>query len=235
MQSGIFVVAGAMLVVAASCASFEPSREADDAGANDSSAPDAGDSNAACPAETCDGRTQCTLYDFTNGCGDWTTGGDGEVHECTNGKLRIKAANTLDSTAMVTLPTPSGGYTIHIAARIAFTDWDGGHAFRVRLNGETYVLLTADRTIGDTVQVKLCRSDTFDCAPIVRPLSIGAEHLLVVEMTTTGILAFVDCDALGKVGQAPLPPSGNLELTFGKNDGAPIEGTLDDVVVQYRQ
>src|SRR5262245_5349917 len=94
------VVAGglvfALVLQLNACASFTESNTGDDAGRADGASAEAGDPSnpgdggaadgtAACPPETCVGRTSCFLWDFaSNTCDPWKFEGDlgPTLHEC---------------------------------------------------------------------------------------------------------------------------------------------------------
>ena len=62
----------------------------------------------------------------------------------------------------------------------------------------------------------------------------GEEHLFVLEVRPEGTTATVDCNPLGTTPAVPLATPAVLHLEFGKAEAAPIDGTLDDVVISLR-
>ena len=184
-----------------------------------------------CPAESCVGRTECKFYDFETGCGDWTAGGDGSV--VCNGALRVSATSTKDAEASVTLLTPSEPYSLRLAGRITLTRWDGGRVLVFGFQETPIGILIASETpLTNKIEVRFCRSVS-DCAPQKLTWDPGSKHQLLVEMSAAEIKLSVDCVAFVTLPGAAPPLKMPLGIIFGKTDGDPIEGTLDDVVVSY--
>lgn len=234
MRAAVVVLLGVLFVA---CASFTDAAgpTATDGGTGDSSSTDGAvsdaDADPGCAAESCAGRQQCESWSFDT-CNPWKLTGDGTA-TCKNGKLLIQAEGTLDAQAVLTVPTPSSSYSLRVAGRIVVNDWDGGRLLAIGF-GETLLgALNAERTaLGNKIELELCRgpADCFDNKLVV---DAGSEHLFVLEISNAQTKLTVDCVPFATLSGSALKTSDSLAIVFGKVDGAPIDGTLDDVLVSY--
>jgi len=192
----------------------------------------------ACPAASCKGEgPSCRAYDFAGSAcpTDFQLSGDTSnpdvIGECQGGKLHVAAKDTLDITASLGLDAPDTEYTMRISTRLAVTDWDGGAVLELRVGAARPFVLRASMTPAGNVSYDLCHGvtcvATYESAP-------GKEHRFDFDVSASGTVATVDCQPFGTTTALALPTSTGIELSFGKTDGQPIDGTLDDVVVAFR-
>lgn len=193
---------------------------------------------SSCAAASCEGEgPSCRSFDFSEvGCpADFQPSGNtsfpGVVADCQSGKLHLSADDTLDVQASLALDAPDTDYSVRISARIAVTDWDGGPALSLRIGPTRPFALHAGMTPAGNVSYELCQESTcvatYESAP-------GKEHRFDFEVSSSGTVATVDCESFGATPALALPTSTGIEITFGKVDAQPIDGTLDNVVVAFR-
>jgi len=192
----------------------------------------------ACPAASCTGEgPSCRSYDFEGSAcpSDIKLSGNtsmaGVVGECQGGKLHISAKDTLDIFAQLGLQAPDTDYVMKISSRIAITDWDGGAVLNLRISGDTPFELRAGMTPAGNVRYELCQESSCDGSFEAPP---GEEHRFDFEVSSSGTQATVDCKPFASTPALALATSTGIQLTFGKFDAKPVDGTLDDVVVAFR-
>jgi hypothetical protein len=192
----------------------------------------------ACPAASCSGEgPSCRAYDFSGSTcpADFQLSGDTSnadvIGECQSGKLHVAAKDTLDITASLGLDAPDTDYTMRISTRIAVTDWDGGAVLKLQVGAVQPFVLRATMTPAGNVSYELCHGVTCEATYESAP---GKEHRFDFDVSSTGTVATVDCKPFGTTTALVLPKSTGIQLSFGKTDGQPIDGTLDDVVVAFR-
>ncbi len=227
-----------LLLLLAACSSDKFALTHGDAGELDGSA---GADGGACAADTCSSSDpSCHAYDFASGCpGDLSFGGDttGVTAECTGGQLHIAAKDTLDVIAIVDTTTPGAASVARISAAVAVKDWDGGPMLTVALSGQplaevrTVIAASGNPRFSLCVPNGSCAAETFDAR-------LGVADRLVLEISDKQTTFSVGCQTVATLptstGTTGLPSKATLELTFGKIDGNPIDGTLDDLVFAFR-
>jgi hypothetical protein len=228
----VVVLIGVLLIA---CASFTdaPASSAIDGGIDgDTTDASSGDgTGAGCAAESCAGRQQCESWSFDT-CDQWTMSGDGTA-TCKNGKLLIQASGTLDAQSVLTLPTPSSSYKLRVAGRIVVNDWDGGRLIALGFAETPIGFINAKKTaLGNKIELEFCHSAS-DCFNRKLVVDAGSEHLFLFEISDAQTKLTVDCVPLATLSGSALETDDSLSIVFGKNDGEPIDGTLDDVVVSY--
>jgi hypothetical protein len=229
-----------VLFVGGACDAFRGEQTTD----APSGAPDAG-VDAAPDAATCQlpkcsaQQPSCRAYSFdANPCDGVTYSGDskGVTHDCTGGKLHVAADGTLDDVAHVVVDSPQTFTGIRVGMKLAVNAWDkDGVVVEITTGGRTAAVLTSVSNADGNYQIKLCDrigSGVVGCenAFVARPKS---EHALLFTITTTELRLDVDCVAAVS-GQPEKPATNaNVEVIFGKTDAQPIDGTIDDLVVQF--
>lgn len=218
----------AVLAAPWSCRTFSEARPGGSDAAVDASAP-------ACLPETCaDAGSMCRAYTFDDDCDEWATSGDdGALASCAGGALRVRAENTLDATASMSLRTPKSAYSVRVTANVAVTRWDGGPVLRVRVGGETAAEVRAAVDLDRNVYFELC-DGAGACAGERFPSARGAPHVLTLDLAPTGVALEADCTTVARRGAAALALDDALEIHFGKTDGDPIEGSCSDLAVLFR-
>lgn len=229
MRGAVVVLIGVLFIA---CGRFSDAPEsATDGGidaATDSSS--AADADAGCPAESCVGREQCESWNFDD-CKGWATSGDATA-TCKNGKLLIVAEGTLDAQAILTLPTPPSVYTLRVAGRIVVNRWDGGRALAFVVAQTAIGVVNArSTTLGNKIELELCDGNA--CLGRKLVVDPGSEHQFLLEVSSAQTKLTVDCVPFATLGGSALPTNSTFSLAFGRVDGNPIDGTLDDVVVSY--
>lgn len=196
---------------------------------------DAGTST--CEAPSCEGAgSSCRSYDFESECpSDWELTGNfdlGAVGECRQGKVVLAADGTLDVYATLSLESPQLSYAMNVSTRLSFMKWDGERMFALGYGQQDLFRLDGVVTPEGNSRYSLCRDDecagTFECPK-------GEEHLFQFDLSGEGFAASVDCQPLGSLPDIELPTTTWLWLELGKRDAHPIEGTLDDVVISFRE
>jgi hypothetical protein len=235
-----FVLVAAL--AGASCTPFGAATAgADGGGPGDGDAAATTDASAACVAPTCaDAGPSCRSYDFASSTcpSAWTFGGDpngpSAVHECVNGKLHIAATDTLDVTATLDRSTPQVPYSVRVSARLAVASWDGGEVLTLQIGPDAPFILSAKVLASGFVSLILCPGAGANNRPCATfQTAKGEEHLVTFVVTSSGTSATIDCVDWTTLPATPLPTGDQLSLTFGKVDGRPIDGTLDDVTVAF--
>lgn len=238
--SVLVVVVAVVVGVTSACASFGAAGEdpsAADAG-GDAPGPDGG----ACAAPTCaEAGVSCRAFDFAGpDCpADCDFGGDlanpSVIHECTTGKLHIAADGTLDIVA--TLPasqTPSVAYRVRVGARVGIKLWDGASLLRLFVADKAAFVLEATRQPSGAYALTLCDGAGTNCQPRPPTVAPDEEHLVVVDVTPSGITASLDCAPFATLPAVALPLKSTLDLVFGRPGAEPaFDGTLDDVTLAY--
>jgi hypothetical protein len=243
-----FVLVAALVaaLAGASCAPFSAATPGADGGAEgggpgNGDAAAATDATTACVAPTCaDAGPSCRSYDFASSTcpSAWTFGGDpngpSAVHECVNGKLHIAAKNTLDVTATLDRSTPQVPYSVRVSAKLAVANWDGGEVLTLQIGPDATFILSAKILASGFVSLILCPgagANNRPCATFQTAKS--EEHLVTFNVTSSGTTATIDCNDWTTLPATALPTGDQLSLAFGKVDGNPIDGTLDDVTVAF--
>jgi hypothetical protein len=191
-----------------------------------------------CVPPTCEGAgPSCRSYDFAGpDCpADWELNvvppGSATLG-CEPGKLQVKADSTFDAYATLWLDCPTNNPNgIHISARIAVVEWDGGTVLKLDIGSAMPFELSATMKPSGNVDFLLC--DSSSC-PWTHESAPNQEHLFQFDVASSGTTATVDCQTFGTTPPAPLDTSQGASLSFGRADASPIDGTLDDVVVSFR-
>jgi hypothetical protein len=235
---GCLAIGGAVWLAPA-CAQFTSSDAATGAdGAADASDVDGanGDAALSCPAETCDGRTGCTLSTFASGtCAPFAAAGDTEVttQDCSSGKMHIAASGTNDLLMTASAPTPTSKYRLRIAFRLSVADWDGHRALEIELAGNTLATMRIDNFAG-TMKAAHCKADTSTCVGSTADFPPGTEHLFVYDIDPTTTTLSVDCVVLGSFPTLDqLTTGSNVKIQFGHPDADPFDAEIDDVLVWF--
>lgn len=213
----------------AGCSTFSSAETpGSDGGAADAAAAD-------CPAPTCaDKGTTCREEHFESGCGAIQLEGDpsGTTRECTGGKLHIRAENTLDVFASLTVSTPRVAYSAQASVRMNIVEWDQGDVLAVLVDGKGARIRATPDPKGN-VKLSLCAANRTGCADLPIASTLGTEHLYTFDLTPAGISLAVDCKPVATLPAVPLPTGSSVRVAFGEVDADPIDGTLDDVVVSF--
>jgi hypothetical protein len=159
----------------------------------------------------------------------------GATVECTSGKLHVAAQDTLDAWGTLDVDAPAVPYWLRVAARIAVTAWDGGRVLWLEIRDYPYsgapFELRAGPGDNGFPAFSLCSAAGCSAEVEVRA---GEEHLFVIDVRPEGTTATIDCQPLGTAPSVELRVSAVLHFEFGKLDAAPIDGTLDDLVISLR-
>lgn len=194
-----------------------------------------------CLPPTCDPSVpSCETFDFTgDSCpGDWEFSGNTDkaefpdvIGECENGKIHVACDDTLDIVAELWREVPDESYSIDIAAHIAVQEWDGGRVLALLIDNVPYFELLGDVAPSGRIRYELCREDYCDASFEAMP---GEEHLVQFDVTDGGVQATVDCLPFAMLPAQDLLMGTWMRLEFGRMNGAPIDGTIDDVLVSFR-
>lgn len=245
-SAAIFTCGSVVAVyVGAACARFEaeevPIRDAGAEAqvADAATTPDASDaaSDAGCPYPSC-GAATCVFEQFQTSCGQWAPLGDTDpsvVKECRNGKLILKAKNTLDARAQATYALPAAYSSLRVGARVLVNDWDGASLLTYAIGVKELATVEADYNSSfDQLTLRLCRDTACDDAGKWVGTGAKREHAIVVTATSSEVRLEVDCTPAGKLAPIELATKVAFGAQFGHNDASPIDGTLDDFILDVR-
>lgn len=227
---------------AGACATFQDAPGGDDGGTMgaEASAPDGeGGLDATAPCvETCSGKgPSCTSLSFPPGDGcppSLFFSGDTKVtRECIDGRLHLAASGTLDVVAAYAVDVPLVEYATRVGARVAVKSWTPGPLLRIDVSGVPIAEIDAEVSPAGRVRFVACAGAASGCGPVLE-LAKGEERLFVVDASKSEIAVFAGCERWTTLPGKSLPKSGKLTVRFGRTDGDPIDGTLDDLVVSFR-
>ncbi len=227
MMRASWLIILAVGACALGCTPFKGTDATDDGGAGDAAV-------GMCAAQQC--PPSCHFDDFSAGhCpGDWKQSGNigmaGVVWDCTTGKLHLVADNTLDVFADLDVDVPNQTQVIHISATITITSWSPKKPVLTITLGSSTATLFGEMNVKGNPQLVTC-TDNVQCTPTVATTR-GAPHRFTFDLSSSGVVATVDCADATTLGGFQLGSS-NLHLRFGAADGTPIDGTLDDVQVSF--
>ncbi len=234
----------AATLAAAACVTFRSGSTDDGA---DASADGSGSTPGAC-AESCEaGDLECRFDDFDGGCGDWSVSvpdydlQHGAIGRCDGGDVYVHAADTFDVTASLSITTPSRPYSAHVSAKIGVSDWDDAPVLAVEIGNRVATWIGVTEGLdGVSMGYHLCGPELPDgglgaCdAHEFKARKGDPPHEFVIDLTPSSTTLTFDCGDKTSVPAAPLPPGVDFDVVFGHIDGNPIDGTLDDVLVQFR-
>lgn len=229
------------------CAKFEAETlPVGDAG-SDAQAPDAAividasadAADAGCSYPSCAGAVTCVSEQFQSGCGAFALNGDSDAmvtKTCTGGKVTLKADGTYDARAEATYVLPTAPYTsVRVGTRVVINDWDGEAllAYAIGVNE----LATIKAEYNDSFKqltLRLCRAGACDDSNrYIGPLDKQPRAIVIIA-TKDDVKLEVDCKPAGSLKGIELATKVPLGVRFGHNDANPIDGTLDDVLVDVR-
>ena len=239
-MGGFIGLAGCACLVA--CGSFTGTDLPAGAGDAGTSARDAAasvDAAISCGTEACPaGKPSCHFDDFSSGdCpGAWLQKGDigmsTVVWDCKGGKLHLAADQTKDVWADLAVSVPAATKVIHVSATIAITAWSPKKPVLTVTLGSSSLILFGEMNVDGNPQLTACTANT-SCAP-PQISSREAPHVFTLDLAPSGVVTTVDCASpLAPIAGFAIDPSTPLHIVFGTVDGAPIDGTLDDVRVSF--
>ena len=197
-----------------------------------------------CPRETCDADAgvACWFADFaapTCPTVDWDYFSEpsvGSSLECGDGALHVIARNTADVEATFGVKTPRVPYGVRIALTLVLNEWDGGRVLAADIGANPAFVLLAGTGLGRRFALQLCPTLSADsgCLDVAgASLEPGTPHVLAVDITSEATRLSVDCGAPTSLPPIALEQNADLRLSFGKSDGDPIDGSIDDVKVSW--
>ena len=190
-----------------------------------------------CSGETCGNRSSCSSFDFEGACPeDWTLSGDSSpnvTRECKDGKLHIAADGTLDVTASLDIDVPSGASKSRVSVLAAAKRWDGRSFLHLRVGDEKLFEIRAEQLGSDTIRYRLCE-DASCTTGVTFEAAAGQERRLTFDVTETVITLSVDCESYPPRPRPETDSESNkATLVFGHTDAEPIDGTIDDVLIDF--
>ncbi len=246
------ISAAALLIVA--CSKFTEEAAPPDAGPSgiDSSiaSGDGAAGDAAACVDTCN-VPYCESWDFAGSeCpSDLVKGGDGAdasaspraIVECRSGSLRVLASGTFDATATLSLNAPTMPVTLHAAATATLNNWSGvnGRAVIEVISGETTLGIIKAEAPPREIIYSFCSPSAGGAVCEAQKITVarGTTHRLALDVDKSGKVTFsVDCARVVTLAKsAVLSPDKRIKIRFGADDGNPIEGAFDDVILSVTQ
>jgi hypothetical protein len=206
--------------------------DSNEASGHTDGAPDA----ALCLPATCTSAPgSCRAFTFTDAVcpPEWTKSGDSNTTvECTNGALRIRAANTLDVFASLTLAMPENYSGVRISGRFTLEEWAALRFLQLSVGGTVVAELFAGRPDAGPFVIGWCRDDCdeIDSAAI----AFATPHVFTFDLSTSRVTLSIDCEPIASRPLAPLSSSAALVLKLGSVDASPLDGVFDDISVAFR-
>lgn len=215
----------------------------------DGAAADAAGDAAAC-VEKC-AVPFCLSWDFAgsecppelakNGDGADASASPKALIECSGGSLRILASGTFDATATLSLMAPSMPVTLHAAATATLNSWNG-------VNGRVVIEVSSGETILGIIKAETAPQHIIYsfCAPAAGGAMCEGPKITVVKGTTHRLALDVDmsnkvtfsfdCAPVVTLTKPGVLSSNKLmKVRFGADDGNPIDGVFDDVILSLTQ